>query len=190
MSEPAPERARGGGNVFTHKLGPLPMLIWVVIVAWSLYRSRTSKQAADTTGTGTPASDVPQFVNQTYTTVQAPSVQSEQPEPAEPAEPPAGGGGFHPPVHLPPSAIPKPAPRPAVPVAHQPPIFNSTYIVRRGDTLNSVASRFRITRVELAHANGLGTGAGLRTGERIKVSAPPGTVTRTRSRRCCSSTAA
>ena len=69
--------------MFTHRLGPLPMWLWVVIigaviVGWSLYKSRTSgggSQQQDTTGTDTPASDVPQFVNQTYTTVQAPNVQ-------------------------------------------------------------------------------------------------------------------
>jgi|SRR5215469_2036125 len=176
MSEPAPERGRGGGNVFTHKLGPLPMWAWVaviggVIVAWSLYKSRTSSQQQAAADTSTPASDVPQFVNQTYTTVQAPAVQSEQPEPPEPGEP-----GMRPQRFPVPASFKPPAPRPGVPSA-QPPIFNSTYVVRRGDTLNSVAAKFRITRVELAHANGLGTGAGLRTGQKIKVPAPPGTGT-------------
>jgi len=175
MSEQAPERA--GGNVFTHRIGPLPMWIWVVIiggviVAWSLFKSRTSANAASQ-DTGTSAADVPQFVNQTYTTVQAPNVQEgqEPPEPPEPTGPP-----MHPPVWRPPAPKP-PAPRPSGPRPAQPPIFNATYVVRQGDTLNSVAARFRITRVELAHANGLGTGAGLRTGQRIKVPAPPGTGT-------------
>jgi LysM repeat protein len=171
MSEQAPERrGREGGNVFTHKIGPLPMLVWVVviggvIVAWSLYKSRTSKQQPQ--DTGTPASDVPQFVNQTYTTVSPPSVSV-----TEPPEPPETAPGFKPPVRVTPGS-PKPVvPRPGGP-AVQPPIFNATYVVRAGDTLNSVAKRFGITRVELAHANGLGTGAGLRTGERIKVPEPP-----------------
>ena len=88
-----PERATRG-NVFTNKLGPLPMWAWVAIV---------------------------------------------------------GGGGQ--------------------------PIFNATYVVRPGDTLNSVAKRYHVTREELAHANGYGTGAGLRTGERLKVPSPAGTGT-------------
>jgi hypothetical protein len=148
------------------------MWIWVVIiggviVAWSLFKSRTSANAASQ-DTGTSAADVPQFVNQTYTTVQAPNVQEgqEPPEPPEPTGPP-----MHPPVWRPPAPKP-PAPRPSGPRPAQPPIFNATYVVRQGDTLNSVAARFRITRVELAHANGLGTGAGLRTGQRIKVPQP------------------
>jgi len=181
MSEAAPERARArGGNVFTHKLGPLPMWAWVaiagaVILGWAYYKNKTSAAASGTAAdtTGTSASDVPQFVNQTYTTVQAPAVQDEQ-------EPPAGPGDKSgPPIpaaYIPP--VPKPpGTRPAVPAAHQPPIFNATYIVRKGETLNSVAAKFRITRVELAHANGLGTGAGLRTGQRIKVPQPAGTGT-------------
>jgi LysM repeat protein len=77
-------------------------------------------------------------------------------------------------AHIPPAPKP-PGTRPAVPAAHQPPIFNATYIVRKGETLNSIAAKFRITRVELAHANGLGTGAGLRTGQRLKVPQPAGT---------------
>lgn len=178
MSEAAPERARGG-NVFTHKLGPLPMWVWVAIagaaiLGWAYYKNKTSAAssgtAADTTGTS--ASDVPQFVNQTYTTVQAPAVQDEQEPPPSGVQPvPAIPAAYIPPVPKPPGT------RPAVPAAHQPPIFNATYIVRKGETLNSVAAKFRITRVELAHANGLGTGAGLRTGQRIKVPAPPGTGT-------------
>jgi LysM repeat protein len=150
------------------------MWLWVVIiggviVAWSLYKSRTSSGSSGSSqDTGTPAADVPQFVNQTYTTVQAPNVQEgqEPPEPPEPAVPPA-----HPPVWRPPAPAQQP-PRPGSPRPAQPPIFNATYVVRKGDTLNSVAAKFRITRVELAHANGLGTGAGLRTGQRIKVPQP------------------
>lgn len=154
------------------------MWIWVaiiggVIVAWSLYKSRTSsQQAAASTDTGTSAADVPQFVNQTYTTVTPPNVTVDN-TPPPPAEGPPGPPGPTGPAG--PGAYKPPTPKPVVsrpPVPAQPPIFNSTYIVRKGDTLNSVAARFRITRVELAHANGLGTGAGLRTGQKIKVPKP------------------
>jgi hypothetical protein len=152
--------------------------VWIaigaaIILAWSVYKSRTSGKA-DTSAqdTGTPASDVPQFVNQTYTTVQAPSVQDEQ----EPPEPPAPKGGpppIHPPVWLP---FPRPSTRPPghPPVGHVPPIFNATYIVRKGDTMASVAKKFGITVTELSHANGYGTGAGLRTGEHLRVPEPKG----------------
>lgn len=185
MSEQAPERAPArakGGNVFTHRIGPLPMWIWValaggVIVAWSFYKSKTSA-ASTSTASGVPASDVPQFVNQTYTTVSPPNVTVDNTPDTDESPPaikgntapsgPAIPSNYHPPIHNP------PAPRPG---GKQPPIFNATYMVRKGDTLNSVAKRFGITRVELAHANGLGTGAGLRTGQRIKVPQPKGTGT-------------
>jgi len=46
------------------------------------------------------------------------------------------------------------------------------YKVQKGETLDSLAKKFGISRVDLAHANGLGTGAGLRTGQTLKVPAP------------------
>jgi len=71
VSEQAPEapaRPARRENVFTRKIGPLPMWGWLAIVgggigAWALY---SRKQAGQTTATGTSASQVPQFVNQTY----------------------------------------------------------------------------------------------------------------------------
>ena len=62
------------------------------------------------------------------------------------------------------------APAP-VPTA-QVPIFNSVYKVQAGETLDSLAAKLGISRVDLAHANGLGTGAGLRTGQTLKVPSP------------------
>ena len=74
---PAPQRRE---NVFTRRIGPLPMWVWLVLVAvivlgWALLRRRqqgTTGQAADA-GATTDASQVPQFVNQTFTTVQPPA---------------------------------------------------------------------------------------------------------------------
>jgi len=155
------------------------MWVWLVtggglILVWSVYKSRTSGKQQDTTAAAdsTSAADVPQIVNQTYTTVQAPSVQ-EEPEPSEPARP--GVPPPKPPFRVFPPVVKPTSRRPGIPVAHQPPIFNAVYIVRKGETLNSVAAKFRITRVELAHANGLGTGAGLRTGQKLRVPQPAGT---------------
>src|SRR5215469_12643109 len=91
MSETAPERpASGGGNVLTHKLGPLPTWLWIalaalIIVAWAYWRNRqaSNASAANTSAaSSTPASDVPQFVNQTYTTVTPPSVNVTNTPPA------------------------------------------------------------------------------------------------------------
>ena len=187
-----PERATRG-NVFTNKLGPLPMWAWVAIagagiVVWAYLKNRSASASSTSGGASSvPASDVPQFVNQTYTTVTAPQVEQPPsqtstqtgtipmgpgeggPEPKPFIPGPPGGGSFHPPkpkVHL---------PRPGGGGGQ--PIFNATYVVRPGDTLNSVAKRYHVTREELAHANGYGTGAGLRTGERLKVPSPAGTGT-------------
>jgi hypothetical protein len=87
--------AKQGGNVFTRKIGPMPMWAWVAIISviligYAYYRNKQSAAAAATTATGTDASQVPQFVNQTYTSVTPPVAG-----PAGPAGPtgPAGPGG-------------------------------------------------------------------------------------------------
>lgn len=88
MSEMQPEGGGGGGNVFTRKLGPLPMWGWMAIallvaLGYYLYKknqsgatstaaSGTSPSTVNTPG-GVDASLVPQFVNQDYTNVQAPA---------------------------------------------------------------------------------------------------------------------
>lgn len=91
MSEPHAPAAPGGGgkkeNVFTHKLGPLPMWGWVagvaaILVAWRMYSAKkngSNQPASGTSGSGSSGLaggaspyDIPQFVNQTYTTVTAP----------------------------------------------------------------------------------------------------------------------
>lgn len=68
-------------NVFTHKIGPLPMWGWLAIVAaalvaWRLYSNKTNAAAAQqqqgATTTDTSANTVPQFVNQTYVSTSAP----------------------------------------------------------------------------------------------------------------------
>jgi LysM repeat protein len=52
------------------------------------------------------------------------------------------------------------------------PSTGSTYVVRPGDTLISIAVRHRVTLAQLARANGLHTNAWVYTGQRLKV---PGT---------------
>jgi len=64
--------------------------VWVLIVAaviigWSLYRARTSGSSASSgtdTGDTTDASQVPQFVNQSFTTVTPPTAPNPVPGPA------------------------------------------------------------------------------------------------------------
>ena len=67
-------------NVFTRKIGPLPMWAWVAIVSavilgYAYWKNRQSSSSQAQPAT-TDASQVPQFVNQTYTTVQPPSEPS------------------------------------------------------------------------------------------------------------------
>ena len=76
----APGGAPKHDNVFTHKIGPLPMFGWVaiaaaILVAWRMFaakKSGTASTAASGTAS-TGANTVPQFVNQTYTTLTAPA---------------------------------------------------------------------------------------------------------------------
>jgi hypothetical protein len=64
-------------ETFTRKIGPLPMWAWLaiigtVIVGWAWWRNRQTSSTSANSGTTADASQVPQFVNQTYTTVQPP----------------------------------------------------------------------------------------------------------------------
>ena len=98
---PAPSRPRGGKitQTFTTRIGPLPMWVWLVIIAgiliaWRIYSQKASAaQATEATGTDTsqvPADQVPQFVNQTYVSPVPPT----SPGPAGPPGPtgPPGPG--------------------------------------------------------------------------------------------------
>lgn len=108
MSEqPTAPASRGGGNVFTRKLGPFPTWIWmalVLLVAVLYYQfrknssgsstSNTAAQAAANTPGGVDASLVPQFVNQTYTNVQPPpapnvTVNNNETDTTQPQPPPS-----------------------------------------------------------------------------------------------------
>ena len=99
MSEQAPERAApapraagGGGNVFTNKIGPLPMWAWVaiaagVLVVWRVFAGKQSASSQAATA-DTSANTVPQFVNQTYVTATAPSAPTGTvPSPSTPTPP-------------------------------------------------------------------------------------------------------
>lgn len=189
MSESTPERGGGGGgggSFFSRKLGPLPTWGWMAIVGvlvlvYAYYKKSKSASAATTqtaatnnTPGGVDSSLVPQFINQTYTettpppapnittnTVNSNDTNSNNTAPTDVTIPPIAS--------MPPPTAKPPAPRPA-PLAS--PIFNGTYKVKKGQTLAQIATQFGITREQLAHANGLGTGAGLRTGQVLHVPNP------------------
>lgn len=183
MSETSVESSRssgGSGNFFTRKMGLLPVWAWAAIVlglvfAYSEYKKKKSATSSTTTtagGVNSPggvdASLVPQFINQTYENVTppaAPNVTVNNTVPTDNDVPPPATTTPPPPTTGPPT----PSPRPNPPFE---PIFNGTYVVRKGQTLQQVATMFHISREQLAHANGLGTGAGLRTGQSLKVPVP------------------
>ena len=80
-----PARTPGRENVFTHRIGPLPMWGWLAIVggalvAWRLYSNKNASSGATaataTAPDSTAANTVPQFVNQTYVSTTAPAAPS------------------------------------------------------------------------------------------------------------------
>lgn len=181
MSESAPERSGGGGNVLTRKIGPLPMWGWAAIILGVVllysYRQKSNQAQQAATSVNSPggvdASLVPQFINQEYDNTAPPAapnvtVNNQIPSPPPDVDVNPGGPMSPPPSTKPPSPKP-PTPRPTAPFE---PIFNGTYTVKKGETLQQVATKFHISREQLAHANGLGTGAGLRTGQKLKVPVP------------------
>jgi hypothetical protein len=170
VSETAPEApARGKKeNVFTRKIGPLPMWAWVgiigaVILGWSLYKSKTSGgTAASQTGATTDASQVPQFVNQTYA----------QPGPPGPVGPTGATG-----APGPAGATGPPAPTGSKPVIRKPPpAVTRTEKLRYKGNLEQIAKRNSIDMEDLLEANpGLkkyeGTGHVFPVGTVVKI--PP-----------------
>jgi LysM repeat protein len=183
MSETAPETTGGGGlgGTLGRKLGPLPVWAWLLILTglavgyWLLKGKGSSSSSSTGTDTGTtPAGDVPDYVSQTTVNVSTP---------AEPGQtgtgsgatsaPPATTTAGKPPVSTTPvKATPAPKAPAAKTTSKQPPVLSKKYTVKAGDTLDSLAKKFGISRVDLAHANGLGTGAGLKTGEQLNVPGP------------------
>jgi LysM repeat protein len=172
-----PAQSSGGGNVFTRKLGPLPMWGWMGIalalaLVYYFYsknksaNSQAQSSATNNTPGGVDSSLVPQFVNQTYVDNTPPAAPNVTVNNTIPPTPPPGQP---PPTITPPNPKPPPTRQPAAPTE---PIFNGSYTVKKGQTLAEVAKQFGITREQLAHANGLGTGAGLRTGQVLKVPNP------------------
>ena len=179
MSETSVESSSGGGgNVFTRKVGPLPMWGWmaiilVIVVAYSYFKKQHTGTAATAAAAaagnapgGVDASLVPQFINQTYTDVQPPAAPNITVNNTVPSS-----DNDHAPSTWTPPTPKAPTPTP-VPMQPSEPIFNGRYTVKKGQTLIQVAQQFGISREQLAHANGLGTGAGLRDGQVLVVPVP------------------
>lgn len=67
--------AGGGGNVFTRKLGPLPMWGWtagagVLVVGWAVYQRRKASTTAASSSTAGSSALTPPQVTQIYDTTQ------------------------------------------------------------------------------------------------------------------------
>lgn len=135
MSEQIPERSGGGGNVFTRKIGPLPMWGWMGIalllaVFYYLYKKNQGNNAQAQTAAPTDTTDqslVPQFVNQTYvqeTPPPAPNVTVNnqiEPEEVPPPRPPIRPRPIQP-VNFPPT----PANIPPAPAGTKPKVVTVT----------------------------------------------------------------
>lgn len=143
MSESAPETS-GGGNVFTRKMGPLPLWGWMVIalllaVFYYLYKKHqnssnysSSPSTVNTPG-GVDASLVPQFVNQTYVENTPPAAPPSNPSSGS-VTPPSNNGGNPPPDNgggdgNPPPTQPPPSPPPS-------PYLPLNEILTGGHTIN------------------------------------------------------
>jgi LysM repeat protein len=169
-------------NVFTRKIGPLPMWLWVVIIAvpllvYSLYKQKKSATTPSTTGTGTAsttsASQVPQFVNQTYTTVIPPAAPTAAAVPG-----PTGPVGDHTHTHdhdihpavpspappqtpTPAPAPPAPGPAPAPPATPPAPAPVAQYFTVqpwssanvRNSTVDGIAAQFGLSESQLLAMN-------------------------------------
>lgn len=146
-----------GRNPLKRKIGPLPTWAWVailaaVIVAWAYWKNRTSSanSSSGTSSSGAPsdttdASQVPQFVNQTFTTVTPPTAPNPVPGPA-------------------PGPVPAP---PGVPGG----VGIKTLIVPRAMTLAQYAKERHWTPTTLAvveQMNNLKPGSRLKKGQKIK----------------------
>jgi hypothetical protein len=148
VSEQAPEApppAAGGGGgggaggFLKRKLGPFPMWAWLVIGAaligmYVIYKRNQASQAAatSTAATSTDASQIPQFVNQTYTTVTPPAAPTPAAGPPPPVVTNPGG-----PMTPPPKSRP-------------------TQITATGaDTgdINQIAKQYGLTETQLIAAN-------------------------------------
>lgn len=89
MTAPQPEQ-ESGGNFFTRKLGPMPMWAWLAAGASGLLiisYLRNKQSAQNQAPSSLDSSQVPQFVNQTYTTVNPPEGSAPAPSPS-----PGSGG--------------------------------------------------------------------------------------------------
>ena len=151
MSTETPAPSGKKENVFTRKIGPMPMWAWVaiigaVIIGYAYYKNKNSAASTSQTGSTTDASQVPQFVNQTYVSPVPPSA----PGPAGPAGPPGPPGAVQPggPVSgvTPPGGVQPGGPNKGAPSSR-------TEKLRYKGNLEQIAKRNHISMQELLQLN-------------------------------------
>lgn len=158
-----------GQNFFTKKFFGIPAIVWIlgaVLLAYLFFRSKSgSSGTASTSGGGGTSTTGNISLKPPTITV----IEQYGKSPRHVAEPPK---------HRTPNPQPKPQPKPAKKVTQT---TKHLYTVRSGDTLASIAHKYHISIAKLAHANAyvpgeaagkkpgttLGTGAGLKTGQKL-----------------------
>lgn len=177
MSEPIPEGDGGGGSFLTRKFAGVPAIVWLLgatLLAYLYFRNKSGGSASSTGGGGTPTTgDI--SVTPGTTTINVIRQYTGR------MHKPSSNNGSPPPRHR--THNPQPKPRTKPPVKKQA-TTKLTYTVRSGDTLASIAKKYGISIAQLAHANvyvagevpgnhkvgqHLGTGAGLKTGQRLVI---------------------
>lgn len=170
MSQMQPEvQPQSSGNVFTRKIGPLPMWAWMGIalalaIVYYLYKKHESGSSSSTSSSqnssvntpgGVDASLVPQFVNQVYnqeTPPVAPNVTVNNTVPSGTDNDNTGGnGGGNTGSGTPPAKTPKPTGN------RVPPKTKTTYktiTVQPGQTLQSLAAQYHTTPDQIADVPG------------------------------------
>lgn len=144
----------GGGNVFTRKLGPAPLWVWMlaglgIALAISAIRGNRQKaaQAANAqpsaagTGAGAGPSQVPPFIIQNFpgSGVPGPQGPAGATGPAGPTGAAGAPGAPAAPPVVPPAVPTPPQGTPPPPSAPREPL---EYRVKPGDTLSSIAQRY------------------------------------------------
>lgn len=132
-------------NFLTRKVGPMPMWVWMggavlVLLIFSVYRNNqaantaNSAAASSTTDSTVPADQVPDYINQIYTTVNTPPVNVT-----------TGAPAGTPTSTTPPVTTPTRGGSPTPPPPRRPVSAPMSYTVKHGDTLSSIASRYGTT---------------------------------------------
>lgn len=187
---PPPQQAPAQGGFFTQKYLGIPGVVWLAgaaILAYFLFfRNKASGGGAGGTSTGgggtSTTGDIQlqpgtETIDLTGTTAATGTgVTNTAPDTDVVNNPPPPG-----------NPIPQPTPNPQPSPKPPPRVKWTWYTVQRGDTLKSIAKHYGISVRDLAHANvyvpgevpgdrkvgqPLGTGAGLKTGQRLHVPIP------------------